>query len=111
MKFSNIYGYDSVCEWAHDPVVADEILLTDTLNEPATYTFYMPNTRLYEHFYNDPECNQLFRMGRGRVQPDAITFGDVPKHDYNTLLMTNRIQITPWVTHDQMVIQMFGITE
>lgn len=70
----------------------------------------MPNSRLYEHFYNDPECNQTWRMGRGREQPDAITFYDVPKHDHNKLLMLNRIQVTPWVTHDVMVLQFFGVT-
>lgn len=71
----------------------------------------MPNTSKYEHFFNDPDCNQIFRMGRGKVQPDAITFHDVPLHDHNSLIMTNRIQVTPWISHDQMVIQMFGVTE
>ena len=71
----------------------------------------MPNTRHYEHFYNDEGCNQIWRMGRGRSQPDAITFYDIHIHEFNTLLSLNRMQITPWVTHDQMVIQMFGITE
>jgi len=71
----------------------------------------MPNTSKYEHFFNDPDCNQIFRMGRGKHQPDAVTFGDVGPHDHNSLLMTNRVQVTPWVSHDQMVIQMFGVTE
>ena len=64
------------------------------------YAFHMPNTRLYEHFYNDEGCNQIWRMGRGRDQPDAITFYDVHIHEYNTILSLNRIQVTPWVSHD-----------
>lgn len=71
----------------------------------------MPNSRKYEHFYNDPDCNQIFRMGRGRTQPDAITFNDVSAWDHNSLLITNRFSVTPWVSHDQMVIQMFGVTD
>ena len=97
LKYSEAYDYDSVNDWGNDPFQAGDF-----------YSFLMPNTRKYEHFFNDPDCNQIFRMGRGREQPDAITFGDVGAHDHNTLIMTNRIQITPWVTHDQMVIQMFG---
>lgn len=100
MKYSEVYGYDSVNEWGNDPFQAGD-----------HYSFLMPNTRKYEHFFNDPDCNQIFRMGRGREQPDAITFGDVGPHDHNSLIMTNRIQITPWITHDQMVIQMFGVTD
>jgi hypothetical protein len=100
MKYSEVYGYDSVNEWGNDPFQAGD-----------HYSFLMPNTRKYEHFFNDPDCNQIFRMGRGREQPDAITFADVGPHDHNTLIMTNRIQITPWITHDQMVIQMFGVTD
>jgi len=71
----------------------------------------MPNSKKYEHFYNDPDCNQIFRMGRGRTQPDAITFNDVNAWDHNSLLITNRFSVTPWVSHDQMVIQMFGVTD
>lgn len=71
----------------------------------------MPDSKKYEHYYNDPDCNQIFRMGRGREQPDAITFGDVGPNDHNSLLFTNRFSVTPWVSHDQMVIQMFGETE
>ena len=106
IKFSKAYGYDSVDDWGHDPFVD-----TDVGGQAAAFSFLMPNTRRYEHFFNDPECNQLFRMGRGREQPDAITFYDVPAHDHNTLVMNNRVQITPWITHDQMVIQMFGLTD
>ena len=93
MKYSEVYGYDSVNEWGNDPFQFD-----DTVRDH--FSFLMPNTRKYEHFFNDPDCNQIFRMGRGREQPDAITFYDVGPHDYNTLIMTNRVQITPWVTHD-----------
>ena len=91
LKYSRVYGYDSWREWGNDPFIND-------MNDQ--YSFLMPNTRRYEHFFNDPNCNQIFRMGRGREQPDAITFGDVGPHDHNTLIMTNRVQITPWVTHD-----------
>jgi hypothetical protein len=107
IKFSKAYGYDSVDDWGHDPFVT----LPAGGGQASAFSFLMPNTRRYEHFFNDPECNQLFRMGRGREQPDAITFYDVPAHDHNTLVMNNRVQITPWITHDQMVIQMFGLTD
>ena len=91
LKYSKVYDYDSWREWGNDPFEN---------GQRDHFSFLMPNTRRYEHFFNDPECNQIFRMGRGREQPDAITFGDVGPHDHNTLIMTNRIQITPWVTHD-----------
>jgi hypothetical protein len=102
LKYSDAYEYENVADWPTDP------FLYDFENH---LSFKMPDSRRYEHFYNDPDCNQIFHMGRGKVQPDAITFEDVGPHDYNTLLMTNRFSITPWKTHDQMVIQMFGITE
>lgn len=75
------------------------------------FAFTMPNTRHYEHFYNDEGCNQIFVMGRGREQPDAITFYDIHVHEYNMILSLDRKEITPWVTHDQMVLQFFGVTE
>jgi len=100
MKYSEAYGYDSVNEWGVDPFL-----------EGDHFSFLMPNSKKYEHFYNDPDCNQIFRMGRGRTQPDAITFNDVNAWDYNSLLITNRFSVTPWVSHDQMVIQMFGTTD
>ena len=50
-------------------------------------------------------------MGRGRVQPDAITFYDVPAHEHNVILSRERMSITPWVTHDERVLQFFGITD
>ena len=101
LKYSEAYDYSSVSEWGNDPFIDGD----------ANYSFLMPNSRKYEHFYNDPDCNQIFRMGRGREQPDAITFEDVGPWDKNTLLITNRFNVTPWVSHDQMVIQMFGETE
>ena len=100
LKYSEAYGYDSVNEWGVDPFL-----------EGDHFSFLMPNSKKYEHFYNDPDCNQIFRMGRGRTQPDAITFNDVNEWDYNSLLITNRFSVTPWVSHDQMVIQMFGQTD
>lgn len=100
LKFSEAYDYDSVNDWGVDPFL-----------EGDNYSFLMPNSKKYEHFYNDPDCNQIFRMGRGRTQPDAITFGDVNAWDHNSLLITNRFSVTPWVSHDQMVIQMFGVTD
>lgn len=99
MKFSNAYGWTHVRDWENDPFCE------------RWWAFQMPNSRLYEHFYNDPECNQVWRMGRGREQPDAITFYDVPKHDHNKILLLNRLQITPWVTHDELVLQFFGVTK
>jgi hypothetical protein len=100
LKYSEAYGYTSVNDWGVDPFL-----------EGDHFSFLMPNSKKYEHFYNDPDCNQIFRMGRGRTQPDAITFNDVNAWDYNSLLITNRFSVTPWVSHDQMVIQMFGITD
>ena len=100
LKYSEAYGFDSVNEWGSDPFLEGDNL-----------AFLMPDSRKYEHYYNDPDCNQIFRMGRGREQPDAITFGDVGPNDHNSLLFTNRFSVTPWVSHDQMVIQMFGQTE
>ena len=50
-------------------------------------------------------------MGRGRTQPDAITFYDVPAHEHNVILSTDRTSITPWVTHDERVLQFFGVTD
>ena len=50
-------------------------------------------------------------MGRGRTQPDAITFYDVPAHEHNVLLSLDRTSITPWVTHDERVLQFFGVTD
>ena len=66
----------------------------------AHYAMTMPNTRHYEHWYNDEGCNQIWRMGRGRTQPDAITFYDIHVHEFNTILSLNRMQMTPWITHD-----------
>ena len=71
----------------------------------------MPSTRLYEHFYDLAGCNQVWNMGRGRTQPDAITFYDVPAHEHNVILSTERTSITPWVTHDERVLQFFGVTD
>jgi len=100
LKYSEAYGYESVNDWGVDPFL-----------EGDHFSFLMPNSKKYEHFYNDPDCNQIFRMGRGRTQPDAITFNDVNAWDFNSLLITNRFSVTPWVSHDQMVIQMFGQTD
>lgn len=100
LKYSEAYGFESVNDWGNDPFLDGEHL-----------AFLMPDSRKYEHYYNDPDCNQVFRMGRGREQPDAITFGDVGPRDHNALLFTNRVRVTPWVSHDQLVIQMFGCTE
>ena len=50
-------------------------------------------------------------MGRGKSQPDSITFYDTDEHDFNRILIKNRFQITPWVSHDVMVIQMLGVTQ
>jgi len=100
LKYSDAYGYTSVDDWGVDPFL-----------EGDHFSFLMPNSKKYEHFYNDPDCNQIFRMGRGRTQPDAITFNDVNAWDHNSLLITNRFSVTPWVSHDQMVIQMFGQTD
>ena len=50
-------------------------------------------------------------MGRGGVQPDAITFYDIPAHERNVLFWNDATQITPWVTHDELVLQFFGITD
>lgn len=97
-KFNEAYGYTHVRDWENDPFCE------------RWWAFQMPSSRLYEHFYNDPDCSQIFRMGRGREQPDAITFYDVPRHDHNKILALNRIQITPWITHDVMLLQFFGIT-
>ena len=47
----------------------------------AAFAFTMPDTRHYEHFYNDEGCNQIWRLGRGRSQPDAITFYDIPVYE------------------------------
>ena len=71
----------------------------------------MPNTRHYEHFYDTAGCNQIWEMGRGRVQPDAITFYDVPAHERNVIISRERMSLTPWVTHDERVLQFFGITD
>ena len=71
----------------------------------------MPNTRHYEHFYDARGCNQIWEMGRGRVQPDAITFYDVGPHERNVILSRDRMSLTPWVTHDERVLQFFGITD
>ena len=71
----------------------------------------MPSTRHYEHFYDLAGCNQVWNMGRGRTQPDAITFYDVPAHEHNVILSTDRTSITPWVTHDERVLQFFGVTD
>ena len=71
----------------------------------------MPNTRHYEHFYDTAGCNQIWELGRGRIQPDAITFYDVPAHEHNVLLSRERMSLTPWVTHDERVLQFFGITD
>ena len=71
----------------------------------------MPNTRHYEHFYDTAGCNQIWEMGRGRVQPDAITFYDVPAHERNVILSRDRMSLTPWITHDERVLQFFGITD
>lgn len=101
LKFSDAYGWDSVTEWQADPFAADNKF----------FSFWMPNTREYEHFYNDPDCSQIFRMGRGKEQPDAITFHDVPLHDHNALAFNDVNAITPWLTHDVLVLQFFGITE
>lgn len=99
LKYSEAYGFTTVESWGNDPTVEDH------------HAFLMPNTREYEHFYNDPDCNQQFRMGRGREQPDAVTFGYVPPHDHNRLIMTNQVAVTPWISHDEMVLQFFGITD
>lgn len=77
LKYSEAYGWTSVESWGNDPTEEDH------------HAFLMPNTRQYEHFFNDPDCNQQFRMGRGREQPDAVTFGYVPAHDHNRLIMKN----------------------
>ena len=50
-------------------------------------------------------------MGRGRSQPDAITFYDVPAHERNVIITTNPIRIRPHRTKDQRVLQFFGITD
>ena len=50
-------------------------------------------------------------MGRGRSQPDAITFYDVPAHERNVIITTNPIRIRPHRTIDQRVLQFFGITD
>ena len=71
----------------------------------------MPNTRHYEHFYDTAGCNQIWELGRGKIQPDAITFYDVPKHEHNVLVSRERMSLTPWVTHDERVLQFFGITD
>ena len=71
----------------------------------------MPGTRQYEHFFDLAGCNQVWNMGRGRTQPDAITFYDVPAHEHNVILSTDRTSITPWVTHDERVLQFFGVTD
>ena len=72
---------------------------------------HMPNTRHYEHFFDTAGCNQIWELGRGRVQPDAITFYDVPAHEHNVLISRDRMSLTPWVTHDERVLQFFGITD
>ena len=72
----------------------------------------MPNSRHYEHFYDAGDgCNQIWEMGRGRVQPDAITFYDVPAHEHNVILSRDRTSMTPWVTYDQRVLEFRGITD
>ena len=71
----------------------------------------MPNTRHYEHFYDQVGCNQIWNMGRGGVQPDAITFYDIPAHEHNVLYWNDAISITPWISHDELVLQFFGITD
>lgn len=88
IKYSEEFGIEYFEDMVGDPF------------QNSRYAFHMPNTRLYEHFYNDEGCNQIWRMGRGRDQPDAITFYDVHIHEYNTILSLNRIQVTPWVSHD-----------
>jgi hypothetical protein len=99
IKYAEEFGYEYFEDFPADPF------------QNSHYAFTMPNTRHYEHFYNDEGCNQVWRMGRGRSQPDAITFYDIHVHEFNTILSLNRMQITPWVTHDQMVLQFFGVTE
>ena len=50
-------------------------------------------------------------MGRGGIQPDAITFYDVPAHERNVIITTDSTRITPWDSRDERVLQFFGITD
>ena len=50
-------------------------------------------------------------MGRGGVQPDAITFYDVSAHERNVIITTEGSDVTPGLSHDVRVLQFFGITD
>ena len=98
-QFATAFGYNSFFDMIQVPWAN------------SYFAFYMPNTRHYEHFYDQVGCNQIWNMGRGGVQPDAITFYDVPAHEHNVLYWNDATRITPWVSHDELVLQFFGITD
>ena len=97
--FAKAFGYNSFSNFIEFPW------------KNAYSAAWMPNTRHYEHFYDQVGCNQIWTMGRGGVQPDAITFYDVPAHERNVIITTEDTRITPWLTHDERVLQFFGITD
>ena len=97
--FASSFGYTSFSQFIEFPW------------KNAYSAAFMPNTRHYEHFYDQVGCNQIWTMGRGGIQPDAITFYDVPAHERNVIITTDSTRITPWVSHDERVLQFFGITD
>lgn len=74
LKYAEEFGYEYFEDFPIDPFTNEN------------WAFTMPDTRNYEHWYNDEGCNQIWRMGRGRSQPDAITFYDIHVHEFNTIL-------------------------
>ena len=97
--FAKSFGYFSFSEFIEFPW------------KNAYSAAFMPNTRHYEHFYDQVGCNQIWTMGRGGVQPDAITFYDVSAHERNVIITDDRVVVTPWLSHDERVLQFFGITD
>jgi hypothetical protein len=117
VDWANFGGWPALDAYFHHQVDCWRTLASDlgiqSFSEFPDFPWYntysaisMPNSRHYEHFYDrdGDRCNQIWEMGRGRVQPDAITFGHIPPHTHNVILSRERMSMTPWVTHDQRVL-------